>query len=319
MAKGGTKVRLEQLHTLDSPPPTFAVSQAEQIAADVFDVRGNAIPLVSERDQNFRIQPSGSGPSFVLKISNPVEDLPVVDMQTRAMLHVGGTDPSLPVVQPRSSRDGDYNPRIPCPDGRPYIVRLFTFMPGEHLEAASLELDAIGGVAATSARLGRALRGFFHPAARHGLSWLAQNFTGLRPLVHHVQDSARRSIVEHVHVRFADQVEPVFGRLRAQVIHNDVTLDNSLLNDRREVSGILDFGDTGHSALVCDLVSSAESLTGGRPDLFEALAASIAGFASVSPLEAQKNEVLGNLLLARATTTVSVPLVRVRGDRIRDL
>jgi 4-aminobutyrate aminotransferase-like enzyme/Ser/Thr protein kinase RdoA (MazF antagonist) len=306
-------VRLEQLQTLDSPPPTFTVSQAEATVADVFGIRGAATQLVSERDQNFLIEPSGSGSGFVLKISNPMEDPGFVDMQTMAMLHVAATDPSLPVAQPCRSRDGEYHPMVAGPDGRSQILRLLTFMPGGHLEATSLELDAIRTVTATSARLGRALHGFFHPAARHGLAWLAQNFPHLRPLVRHIQDEARRSVVEHVLDRFEDQVQPVFERLRAQVIHNDLTLDNSVVDERFEVSGILDFGDMGHSALVCDLVSSADSLMSGRPDLFEALAASIAGFELITPLEHLEKDVLGNLLLARAATAVI--LSAFRADR----
>jgi len=304
VVKRVTRARLEQLDTLDTPPPTFTSLDAERTAAEVFGIRGNASLLVSERDQNFRIQPVDAGPAFVLKVSNRAEDSAFVEMQTKAMLHVSATDPALPIARLRESVHGDYDPRVEGPDGRPYIVRLVTFMPGQHLAASSLDLDAIRDFAATSARLGRALRGFFHPAARHGLSWLVQNFTNLRPLARLVQDGSRRSIIEHVLDRFEDHVQPVFGRLRAQVIHNDLTLDNSLLDERRRVSAILDFGDMGHTALVCDLASTAESLISGRPDLFEALEASIAGFESVTPLEEHEKEVLGNMLLARAATTV---------------
>lgn len=306
-------MRLEQLQTLDSAPPAFTVSQAERIVADVFGIHGAATALVSERDQNFRIEPSDSGSGFVLKISNFLEDLELVDMQTKAMLHIAGADPSLPIVQPWGSRDGGYHSMVTGPDGRSHVVRLLTFMPGVHLDATSLELDTIWGISAMSARLGRALRGFFHPAARHGLAWLAQNFTDLRPLVPHIQDEARRSIVEHALDRFENRVQPVFGRLRAQVIHNDLTLDNSVFDESFEVSGILDFGDMGHSALVCDLVSSADSLTSGRPDLFEALAASIAGFESVTPLEDMEKDLFGDLLLSRAATTLI--LSAFRADR----
>lgn len=306
-------MRQEQLHTLDSPPPAFTVSQAQRTVAEVFGVTGVATPLVSERDQNFRIEQSGSGSGFVLKISNPMEDPGFVDMQTMAMLHVAGTDPSLPVAQPCRSRDGEYHPMVRGPDGRSHVVRLLTFMPGAHLEATSLGHDAIRKIAATSARLGQALHGFFHPAARHELAWLAQNFPDLRPLAQHIQDDGRRSIVEHVLDRFEGQVQPVFRRLRAQVIHNDLTLDNAVFDERYEVSGILDFGDMGHSALVCDLVSSADSLMSGRPDPFEVLVASIAGFESITPIEDQEKDVIGNLLLARAATAVI--LSAFRADR----
>jgi Ser/Thr protein kinase RdoA (MazF antagonist) len=39
----------------------------------------------------------------------------------------------------------------------------------------------------------------------------------------------------------------------AQVIHNDMSLYNVLLDDDLRVCGIVDFGDMTHAALVCDL------------------------------------------------------------------
>jgi 4-aminobutyrate aminotransferase-like enzyme len=316
VAKRTTPARLEHLDTLDTSPPPFTLLDVERTAAEVFGIRGKASLLVSERDQNFRIQPFDRGPEFVLKVSNRAEDPAFVDMQGKAMLHVAATDPALPIARLRKSVEGDYEPRVEGPDGYAYVVRLLTFMPGQHLEASALGPETIRDVAATSARLGRALRGFFHPAARHGLSWLVQNFRLLRAHMHLVQDSSRRSIVEHVFDRFEDHVQPVFGRLRAQVIHNDLTLDNSLFDERHRVSAILDFGDMGHTALVCDLASTTESLISGRPDLFETLEASIAGFASVTPLEELEKEVLGDMLLARATTTVI--LSALRADKYRE-
>ena len=106
-------------------------------------------------------------------------------------------------------------------------------------------------------------------------------------------------------------VQPA-NQLRAQVIHNDLTLDNAVLDDRQRISGILDFGDMGHSALVCDLVATAEPLVGERSDHFEALSAVLAGFTSVTPLLEEEIDVLPELLLARWATSVVLSAWRVR-------
>ena len=53
--------------------------------------------------------------------------------------------------------------------------------------------------------------------------------------------------------RFAEQVLPALRGLRAQVVHNDMGRNNVLVDDAGAISGIIDFGDMTHTALVCDV------------------------------------------------------------------
>jgi len=111
---------------------------------------------------------------------------------------------------------------------------------------------------------------------------------GLRPLLNHVADAARRAQVERVLDRFETRVEAVLPTLRAQVIHGDMSLDNVLLDDDLRVSGIVDFGDMTHAPLVCDLAVSVADVLHGRDDAIDAAEAMIGGYVSVTPLEAPK-------------------------------
>jgi 4-aminobutyrate aminotransferase-like enzyme/Ser/Thr protein kinase RdoA (MazF antagonist) len=296
---------------LDAPVPSLGQDEAEEIAASAFGIRGHASALVSERDQNFRIDVDG-GPGWVLKISNAAEDAGVVDMQAEAMLHVARTDPGLPAMRVEPTLDGKLHATVEAREGRSHIVRVVTLMPGRKMEAEELTLDAVRAFGATAARLGRALRGFFHPAAAQPLLWNLKYAMRLRELVGFLEDPRRRAIVERALDRYEERVEPVFERLRAQVIHNDLTLDNALFADDQRISGILDFGDMGHSAVVCDLVATAEPLVGERPDHHDALAAVVSGFHSVTPLEDEEIDVLPELLLARWATSVVISAWRVR-------
>jgi 4-aminobutyrate aminotransferase-like enzyme/Ser/Thr protein kinase RdoA (MazF antagonist) len=296
---------------LEAPPPTFAPAEAERITAERFGIRGTADPLDSERDQNVRITTAG-GQGYVLKISNPAEDRAFVDMQTQAMLHVARTDPGLSVMRLIAASDGGHHVEVTASDGRSHIVRLVTLMPGRKLEPSELDMDAIRSFGMVSARLGRALRGFFHPAAGHQLLWNIKHALDLRPLVANIPDPARRAIVDGVLDRFEEHVQPAFDGLRGQVIHNDLTSDNALFDDDLRVSGILDFGDMAYSALVCDLVSTVEALMGERHDPYDTLRAAVAGFTSVTPLEPEEIAVLPDLLLTRWATTAVISAWRVR-------
>jgi 4-aminobutyrate aminotransferase-like enzyme/Ser/Thr protein kinase RdoA (MazF antagonist) len=296
---------------LEAPPPSFAAAEAERIAVGTFGISGIAEPLVSERDQNFRIR-TADGDAFVLKIMNAAEDPGVAEMQTLALLHVATTDPTLPVMRLVPGLDGEVQSRVIDHRGRPHVLRMVTAMPGRTIEPSDLRLGSLPGFGATSARLGRALRGFFHPAADHALLWNIRNALDLRPLALHVEDVRRRAIVEGVLDRFEEFVNPVFRQLRAQVIHNDLTSDNTLFDEDQRVSGLLDFGDMAHTALVCDLVSTVEALMGERPDPFETLEATAAGFASVTPLDDDEVALLPDLLLTRWTTTAVISAWRAK-------
>src|SRR5919106_3663477 len=90
---------------LHADPPALTPERAEQVALTLFGVRGSAAPLVSERDQNFRIDEPG-GPRWVLKVSNASEDPGVVEMEVAAVEHVAAMAPELPLPRARPALDG---------------------------------------------------------------------------------------------------------------------------------------------------------------------------------------------------------------------
>ena len=104
--------------------------------------------------------------------------------------------------------------------------------------------------------------------------------------------------------RFETDVVPRWPSLRSQVIHGDVTLDNALVDARGRISGIIDFGDMSHTALVCDLSSALESLLMGRApaDVVPLAMRCIDGYRSVTPLEPEELAVLPDLVSTRLVT-----------------
>src|SRR5437660_483065 len=98
------------------------------------------------------------------------------------------------------------------------------------------------------ARLNLALRSFFHPAAGRELLWNLEHTPKLRPLLDSIDRPDRRLLVARVIDAFEERVAPRWPRLRAQVVHGDLTLGNVLFDDRDRISGIVDFGDLGYTA-----------------------------------------------------------------------
>jgi Ser/Thr protein kinase RdoA (MazF antagonist) len=249
----------------DPLAPPFPRELAAQAARRALGLEGSPEPLVSERDQNFRLE-TPDGRRFLFKISNPADDRAVVEMQAEALRHIERCDPSFPVMRVVPTADGAPWTEVAGPDRRTYPVRTFTFLPGRHVRAEELTADAIRGIGEVTARLVRALRGFFHPAAGYEILWDIKHAPELRGLLGHVRDPARRAQLERVLDRSEKRVAPGFPELGAQVIHNDVTLDNALFDGGLRVSGIVDFGDMTHTALVCDLAVAVADVLQGRPD-----------------------------------------------------
>src|SRR5258706_149261 len=236
---------------LESTPPAFGEEAARQILREGFGVESSSIkPLAGERDQNFRVDTAG-GQRFLFKISNPVDDRPVLAMQAAALRHVERVDPGLPVMRALPTAAGESWVEVPGPDSRTYPARLFTFLPGQVTANRALTSDAIWAHGQITARLGRALRGFFHPAADYEILWGITRLRKLRPLLTYVSDGQRRAQVEWVLDRFETRVAPALPGLRAQGIHGDMSLDNVLFDDDRRVSGTVDFRDMTHPPLAC--------------------------------------------------------------------
>jgi 4-aminobutyrate aminotransferase-like enzyme/Ser/Thr protein kinase RdoA (MazF antagonist) len=300
------------LSVLEAAPPRFLADEVTAMATGILGVHGIAVELGSERDQTFLID-DGAGGGGVVKISNLGEDPSVLDLETEAILHVTRVDPDLPVARPLPICGGsEYRTTAEGPDGM-HFVRLFERMHGR-FGGPELDDDAVREFAATHGRLNLALRGFFHPAAGRELLWDVGNAVKLRPLLDSIGDVHRRQLVSAVVDRFEERVRPGWPLLRSQVVHGDFNLDNVFLDNRDRVAGIVDFGDTLHTAQVADFAIGLASLLRGRPDHDVSRVARVAidGYSRLVPFEPEELQVLAYLVAARLAAIVSISAWRVQ-------
>ena len=300
---------------LEATPPSFTADDVARIAAELFGLDGAVTDLGSERDQTFLAE--GQAGSGVLKISNLGEQAATLDFEAEAILHILRVDPELPVARPRAVSDAAgaaaYRTTVEGPDGT-HFVRLFERMYGRSGAAApDLSDAAVRDYGETHARLNLALRGFFHPAAGRELLWDLAHAANLRPHLDAIDDRERRRLVEAVLDRYEERVAPRWPRLRAQVVHGDLNLDNVLLDDSGRISGIVDFGDAVHTAQVADFAVALASLMRGRPadEVFRVGRIAIDGYSSRLPLEPEELELLGDLVATRLAQIVVISAWRV--------
>jgi 4-aminobutyrate aminotransferase-like enzyme len=108
-------------------------------------------------------------------------------------------------------------------------------------------------------------------------------------------------------------VTPVWPRLRAQVVHTDLSVDNTVTDDAGFITGIIDFGDMSHTALMTELASVLDSLGVGRDgdELFRLARLVLDGFQRRTELEDVELHVLGVMWAARSAVTIAISSWRV--------
>jgi Ser/Thr protein kinase RdoA (MazF antagonist) len=292
---------------LTSDPPHVAAETAERLALEHFGIKGAARPLTSERDLNFRLT-TEAGAEYVFKIMNSAEPAEVTDLQTRALRHVARTNPELPVQAIVPSRGGEFDLTVQLAGNRPNIIRMLTYLQGVPLHTIERRPAQRRDIARRLAELGLALRGFFHPAAGHELMWDIKNAGRLRAMIGDIPEADRRPVVEKHLDTFATFVEPVLPKLRAQIVHNDFNPYNILIDARNHdrVTGILDFGDVVHTALVNDLAVAAAYQLADHGHPLETVGEFVAAYHRVAPLEEAEIAVLYDLIVARLVTTIVI-------------
>jgi hydroxylysine kinase len=293
-------------------PPTLSIAEAVVFSRNVFGIGGRAQLLKSERDQNFLID--GDAGPCLLKITNPAEDRGVTNLQTAALLHVAAVDLGLPVPRLLPDRAGQNEHILTLADGRSCIARLLSFLPGVIAALVPPSAALRRSIGSTLARFDRALAGFSHPAESHELSWDIVHAAELRPLLAEIEDTGRRDRVEGVLDRFESTVAPALATLRWQVIHNDLSLFNILVDKDApsQVAGVLDFGDMVRAPLIDELAIAASYHFSRDGDVLSPIVDLVRAYHETLALHPAEADLLYDLIATRQAATVLITESRAR-------
>jgi Ser/Thr protein kinase RdoA (MazF antagonist) len=227
-------------------------ADAVRIAADVYGLGVSGVHrFETERDDTFLLEAGDD--RLVLKVAHPADHRDVIDMQCCALEHVAAADPGLPVPRVVPTAAGAAVGSVPGAEGEPRAVRLLTYLPGRLLDYATTSAAQRRAVGAAIGRLSVAMEGFDHPGADRALAWDLQRLGSLRPQLEAIADDVARADVEAELDHFDRVTGPGLRTVRHQVVHNDVNVDNVVVDDDGWVCGILDFGDMVRTAVVADL------------------------------------------------------------------
>lgn len=288
------------LAELAEPFERMPPAEAKTLLAELYGVAAVGLErLDTERDDSFRVTTADG--DLVLKVAHPADDPELIDLQVAAPAYAAAADPTLPLqlaVRPPTQWRGR-------------AVRVLAWLPGGLLHEVTPDAGQLFALGAALGRLSSALRGFEHPAAARELAWDLQRLPSLRPIAH---DALTLGVI----ARFEQEVAPVLSGLPQQVIHNDFHPGNVLVSsaDPRYVVGILDFGDTVHTARVCDLGVALAYLIPSDGPAMAAVQPFIDGYESIVPLLDAERALIPDLVAARlvARIVLNTVLAETRDD-----
>lgn len=299
--------------TILAHTPTLSAQTAVRLAQERYGRTATAVPLPSERDQNFLLETT-EGERCVLKIANGLEEEALLRAQQQAMDRVAARTGRCPRVLP--TRDGETLTAVATPGGR-HFVWLVTYLPGAPLGTIGYHSPQL------LAHLGRclgavdqALAGFDHPALHRDFDWdLARGLETVERHLHAVEDREQREWLGRFAAAFARDVAPLLPGLRRSAIHNDANDYNVLVRGDfrgQTVAGLVDFGDILHSITVADLAIACAYAVLDKSDPLATAATIVRGYHAVHPLHEAELAALWGLINLRLAVSACMAAVQQR-------
>ena len=292
------------IRTVAAEPPNLETSVVSEAVDDLYGLRGDFTVLVSERDQNFRLRAT-TGECYVVKIVSLAEDPRVTDFQIAALVHLERLGlPFVPSIV--RTKSGEDRGAIRCADGTAAVLRIATWLGGGLLDDIEVTPAIAWRFGLRLAELDSAFRDFSHDGDEQLLLWDIQRAADLRDLLVHVQDRNVRDLLASVLNDFQARAKPAIDKMPRQVIHNDANTENVLVDDDGEICGIIDFGDMLRAPRVIEISNAAAYLRAREGDALRHIVPLVAGYHSLSPLQAPELDVLFDLIRARLAMTLII-------------
>ncbi len=293
---------------------TASIFVADAVARQ-FGLEGHYTPLISERDQNFRMTTTDND-SYVVKVTSLAEDRTATDFQIAALNHLA----NLGIAGvPRNvlTTSGKFRGAIDTKNNTSLCLRVLTWVEGTLLDDSELTPGIAHTLGQRLADLDKALESFSGEGDGQVSLWDTQRAGRLRSLLVHINDSTVRQQVEAVLDDFDKRVIPALKTFPRQAIHNDANTENILLDTRGEVSGIIDFGDLLLAPRIVELSTAAAYQRSGSTEPLQFITPLVAGYQQRNPLSESELDVLFDLIRTRLAMTITLFYWRL-ADRGKD-
>lgn len=290
---------------LTDSPGRVALEDVVEIVRAHYGVRASVSRLSGERDDNFRVRTQTA--DWMLKIAHLKERRVVTEFQTAILEHLDGSEVRVPQLVRTIQGNAHEWVREGAATGR--AVRMTTFLPGSSLRDAAVTPVLARTLGQTVAELDAALDGFVHAGTDVALLWDIQHARHTRELIAGCAEVDPDGLLRDRLDRFAEHVTPRLEKLPKQLIHNDFSPDNVLVEDQSVPTiGVLDFGDAVTAPRVVDLAVGAAYQVGvdDGQDFLDTVLDMVEGYHRCTPLRVDEVDLLYELIVARHVTAISI-------------
>lgn len=248
----------EELRKLWKPNPT-----EEQVVEAIQTGHGKKVKILKELDsyddRNYLVQDVENGTLLLCKVHNGVESLDCVEkeqdscifFQNSMMQHLNkhNVRTSDPIVSQVTGKPLAVA-FLPVVSGPPQnlVVRLLSWLEGNtmsslpFLPVESL-VDAGRFLGNVDLKLDLMNVDEFKAAKRHH-AWDAKNTLDLRAYTRYIPNEQRRAMIESILDAFEEDIVNKKVEFRTGILQADFNDANILVNDKFQVSGVIDFGDS---------------------------------------------------------------------------
>ncbi|MCV6548269.1 MAG: aminotransferase class III-fold pyridoxal phosphate-dependent enzyme [Cohaesibacter sp.] len=243
------------MSAFETPPPALSLDHIKSLTSQLYSLEGTWKELVSERDQNMRLD-SEKG-AYVLKLSNADEEQSLIELQCACLSHMQTCAPNIDLPRlVKTTQGADIGQSKTNPS---HMVRLVSYLSGTlyaDMPKSKALRQALGDF---MGRFSKAMSGFGHPAAHQpDFLWNLDNIDNCRAFLKDIADEDNRAMAERFFERYDTIVRPIFPHLRGAVIHHDANDYNLIVNEdaqsaNRYKIGLIDFGDMAYSRQINEL------------------------------------------------------------------
>lgn len=295
---------LDSSGLLDQERPEFSHDEVRQALASAYDLQASKIDdLGSFVDQNFRVTDQ-HGDRWTVKIHDPREREPVIDMQDAAIAFLQDNEFGPQVPSLRKTTSGDTHYEIRSSTGGTFPMRVLKYIDGPLLaDAKVLSKPFLGELGKMIGTMDHMLREFDHPAvARPDMVWDLVNAPLAEPLTADIANHETRRLARYYLLQFVQTAEPILRQLPKSVVHNDCHRYSVIADEvgaPKQVAGVIDFGDSVLSHPICHLAVVLSDILVAQDHLIETAQAVVAGYHSANPLSEAEIGILLTLVGTR--------------------
>ncbi|HVI48400.1 MAG TPA: aminotransferase class III-fold pyridoxal phosphate-dependent enzyme [Chitinophaga sp.] len=281
---------------------TFTSAGIENLMQRHFGLTATVKELEGYDEANFLVR-DANGNAYICKVANASHSPLFLDAQVKILDHLAKSPVAGRLQQVVKSVAGDAITVISLPE-EVYYLRLYTWLEGQPAATVTNTQELNTALGRFLGEMDSSLANFAHAAMHRHISWDIANTLEARDRLHHITDHERRRLAAYFLLQFEMEVQPQLHRLRKAYIHNDANDYNVLVNNGT-ISGLIDFGDMVHTALINNVAIACTYMMLLSEEPLQAAAAVVSGYHSAYQLTKEETDLLYYLIAGRLCISVT--------------